>query len=38
MNPVFSALVPAMQVVWGNWWTSTDDTWVGEYDDDTWDD
>jgi hypothetical protein len=30
MNPVFTALVPAVQVWWGNWWTSGDgDTWNG---------
>ena len=33
MNPVFTALVPAMQVWWGGWYTSGDgDTWYGGYD------
>lgn len=32
MNPVFTALVPAMQVWWGGWYTSGDgDTWYGGY-------
>lgn len=39
MNPVFTALVPALQVGWGNWWTTGDgDTSEGWYDDDSWDD
>ena len=40
MNSVFTALVPAMQVWWGEWWTSTEnDTWDGGYGgDDSWDD
>jgi hypothetical protein len=30
MNPVFRALVPALQVPWGNWWDAgSDDTWSG---------
>lgn len=30
MNPVFTALVPAVQVWWGGWYTSGDgDTWYG---------
>jgi hypothetical protein len=32
MNPVFTALVPAVQVWWGNWWTTGDGaTWDGGY-------
>jgi hypothetical protein len=32
MNPVFMALVPAVQVWWGNWWTTGDGaTWDGGY-------
>ncbi|MGH2614974.1 MAG: hypothetical protein ACRDJC_07030 [Thermomicrobiales bacterium] len=28
MNPVFQALVPALQVSWGNWWGSASgDSW-----------
>ncbi len=32
MNSVFTALVPAVQVWWGNWWTSGDGaTWDDGY-------
>ena len=35
MSSVFTTWVPAVQVWWGDWWTSTDDdTWHGGYGDD----
>lgn len=31
MNPVFTALVPALQIHWGGWWDSGSESWGGGY-------
>ena len=34
MNPVFTALVPALQISWGGWWDSNSGgSYGGSYDD-----
>ena len=31
MNPVFTALVPALHISWGPWWDSSSGSWGGGY-------